>query len=407
MKPDIKKMNPSRFIYPSPGFDHYWKNGHGKKMLKKLERIPDRQTIEQNVHLLFECDSLADEVVKEVYLKIGFKEADALVSSIFLKVVDNVPNVPECLKQLFLEVETLPIWLDKNKLDIGAAFCRRSGAAALIVLRNYCLMGGYESAAINKPLIFTEALKKGAAKRMAETIEFWVNVTGENALDRSEQGFKHTIKVRLIHAYTRVMILKMPLWDSNKWGLPINQWDMVATNLGFSLAFMDGLKKLGFKPSKDEVEGLLHFWKYIGYLLGIPAAYLPDTEEQAIEELYKWTITQPPADDDTKALALALMNEPLLSSFPNYKWQKKLLIKIHLGYNHFFLGERSCQAMGLPQTKLRFFPYIIRSIKSFQEFFVLSNDKYYKATDKWGRKSQEKIKYLFLKGHNSISTPKH
>jgi hypothetical protein len=397
-------MKPSRFIYPSPGFDYYWKNGHGRKMLKKLKNVPERKSIEEKIPMLFEFDSLADDVIKEVYLKVGFREADTLLENIFSNGIDSVSNVPECLRKLFSQVNELPAWLDKNKLENGSAFCRRSGALGLIVLRDYCLMGGYESAAINKPLIFTEALKKGAAKRMAETIEFWVNVTGENALAQSGLGFKHTIKVRLMHAFARISILKMPTWNSDSWGIPINQWDMVATNLGFSLAFMDGLKNLGFRPTKDEVEGLLHFWKYIGYLLGIPSDYLPDSEERAIEELYCWTITQPPADEDTKALVAALSKEPLLSSFPKRNWQKKLLIKIHLGYNHFFLGERSCQTMGLPPTKLRYYPYLVRYIKSIHEFFVLSNRRYYKTTDKQGRKIQEKIKYLFLKGHNPVQS---
>ncbi len=55
-------------------------------------------------------------------------------------------------------------------------------------------MGGYESSAINKPLIYTQALKKGAAKRMAETVEFWVHVTGEDAMQRDGIGFKSAIK---------------------------------------------------------------------------------------------------------------------------------------------------------------------------------------------------------------------
>lgn len=396
-------MTAARFIYPSPGFDYYWKHGLGKKMIKKLNVIPEKSTIEEKSPLLFEYDTIADDVINDVYLKMGFREAGALLENVLSNGIDKVFYAPESLKKLFSEVDVMPEWVDKNKLNIGATFCRRSGYMGLIVLRNYCLMGGYESSAINKPLIFTEALKKGAAKRMAETVEFWVNVTGENALDRSSIGFKHAVKVRLMHAYARVSILKMPTWDSKLWGVPINHWDMVATNLGFSLAFMDGLKNLGFKPSKKEVEGLLHLWKYIGYLLGIPPHYLPDTEEKAIEELYKWTITQPPADEDTKALALALMNEPILSSFPKITWQKKVLIKIHLGYNYFFLGDRSCQAMGLPNTRWRYYPYIVKFIKSIHEFFVLLSPVYYNATDKWGRNNQVKIKDLFLKGHNSVN----
>ena len=51
-------MNPSRFIYPSPGFENYWTNGNGNKMLKKLKSIPDKDIIEKKISMLFEFDSL-------------------------------------------------------------------------------------------------------------------------------------------------------------------------------------------------------------------------------------------------------------------------------------------------------------------------------------------------------------
>ncbi len=59
-----------------------------------------------------------------------------------------------------------------------------------------------------------------------------------------------------MHAYSRVAIQKTPGWDNDLWGQPINLGDMVATNLGFSLAFMDGLKKVGIRPTEKEIRGV-------------------------------------------------------------------------------------------------------------------------------------------------------
>ena len=370
-------------------------------MLEKINHIPQKEEIEQFAQLLWEYDMPGDRVINELYFKEGFHKATEMVNSALEKGINNASDVPECLRQLFTEVNTVPAWLDMELLETGSAFCGRVGVFALVVLRNYCLMGGYESSAINKPLIFTEALKKGAAKRMAETVEFWVNVTGEGAMKKQAIGFNHTVKVRLMHAFARNSILKADLWDNNIWGVPINQCDMVATNLGFSLAFMDGLRQVGFKPTEREVLGVLHLWKYIGYLLGIPLAYLPDTEEDAISQLYKWTMFQSPADEDTRALALALKNEPLLASYPKYLWQKKALIKIHLGYNYYFLKDRACQAMGLPKTDVRYLPYLARMINATTENLKLPGKALYNSAIKSGRRSQEQVKEAFLKGHAS------
>ena len=396
-------MSLDRFIYPSPSFYHYWTVGHGKKMIIKLSKPPEKHEIELDLPKLMEFDILADDVIHEVYFKMGFKESNLLIDTILRNGINTVSDVPESIKKLFAQVEQIPSWLEKEKIEEGSRFCRRTGIMGFIVLRDYCLMGGYESAAINKPLIFTGALKKGGAKRIAETVDFWVNITGENALNKFEIGFKSAIKVRLMHAFARVSILKESTWKNESWGIPINTWDMIATNLGFSLVFMNGLKNIGFTISKKEAEGVLHFWKYIGYLLGIPPDYLPDTEEQAIRELYKWTITQPPADNDTKSLALALMNEPMLSAFPKRTWQKKLLVEIHLSYNHFFLGQRSCEAMGLPNSKLNYYPYLALLINRIDEFFIMISKSYYNIAIKRGRKNQVKIKDLFLREYNTGS----
>ena len=401
-------MLPSRFTYPSPGFSHYWNEGFGSTMLQKLSKIPDKKAIEEQATLLQEYDQAADAVIHELYEKKGFRKSGILVEQALEEGILSLPTgeTSDSLHALFKEAEAIPDWLNWDELENGAAFCRRSGAFALVVLRNYCLMGGYESASINKPLIFTEALKKGAAKRMAETIEFWVDVTGESALKRFAPGFKSCIKVRLMHAYARVAIQKTAEWKNEQWGVPLNQWDMLATNLGFSLVFMDGLKRLGFKPTEKEMTGLLHFWKYIGYLLGIKPSYLPDTETQAIEALYKWTICQPAADDDTRALAHALMNEPMLASFPVYYWQKRLMIKLHLGYHYFFLGDRACRTMALPKTIFRYLPYLARFLNKLQENKIISQQAAYQKAVESGRSEQVRIKKLFLMGHAS-NLPAH
>ncbi len=390
-------MIPKRFIYPSPDFEFYWKQGHGKNMLAKLAKIPTQSEIEKHIPKLFEFDELADEVIREVYLKLGFKEADALIQNVLKNGIANAPDVPICLKRLFEEMEKTPDWLDPQKLKNGVDFCQRGAAFGLMVLRNYSLMGGYESSAINKALIFTGALKKGSVKRITDTTEFWINITGNNALNRFEAGFESCLKTRLMHAYARVSILDNPNWETESWGIPLNTWDMIATNLGFSLVYLNGLNLLGYSASKKDIEGLLHFWKYVGYLIGIPPSYLPNTEKEAIEALYSWTITQPPGDEDTQTLAIALMNEPFNANFPKYTWQKQFVVQSHLAYNHFFLGKHSCENMNLPKSKLWFLPHLAKYMNKTGEFFAQKSNFLMQRRIKKGRKQQEKIKSIFFK----------
>lgn len=385
---------PQRFQFPSPSFQPYWENGRGKKMLSKLPNLPNEKEISALIPHYFEVDELADKVIQETFIAVGFEQAMKLFQTAFTGnfPIDQFPNSA----QLIAEMEAVPEWFDRTLLEFGSLLCQRSGSLGLMVLRNYCLMGGYESAAINKPLVYTGALKKGAAKRLRETTEFWLQVVGPDAYE-AKTIHRYCLQTRLMHAYSRYMILKETDWHNDLWGKPLNQWDMVATNLGFSLVYMDGLRAMGFDPTPQEVTGLFHFWKYLGTLLGIPGELLPETEEKAIEQLYAWTMNQPAADKDTVSLAQALMEEPLHSPFPRFKWQKRIVRLIHLGYNAYFLGENSCQNLGLPYSKARF---IIRNQKNRQqrkEFQTLRSSIYYLRSVDRNRKTQEKIVKLFFK----------
>lgn len=392
-------MIPTRFYYPSPGFSIYWKSGNGKQLATRLtETLPEKEEIEQFIPRLFETDLLADPVIREVYQKHGFKQADQWINQLLSG--EEIPDVPNALKQLVTEITARPTWLNEELLEQGAMLCRRAGSLGLMVLRNYCLMGGYESAAINKPLVFTGALKKGAAKRLTETTEFWVRIVGENAITNPQIGLKECLKIRLMHAYARLSILDEGKWQEADWGSPLNQWDMLATNLGFSIIFLDGLRKLGLKPTEQEIQGLFHFWKYVGSLLGTPATYFPETESDAIHAIYAWTITQAPADKDTISLALALSLEPIDGPFPSKTWQRKLVYKTHLGYNWFFLGESSCRTMQLPSTSWRIYPVIQRFFVSLTQPFVHRSEKSYKRSILRNRKTQEKIVNAYLESHH-------
>jgi len=387
---------PERYTYPSPGFSEYWQLGGGKKLLKKIAAIPSEADVKAYTVRYNECDSSADAVITGVFETLGHKRTHELLNEIIEEGTEKYSDIPPALQQLITEAETIPSWLDPVLMEDGAAFCRRTGRFALLVLRNYCLMGGYESAAINKPLIYTGALRNGAYKRMTDTLDFWVHVTGKNALERFGPGFKSAVNVRVMHALARVYTQRMPEWSNNRWGIPVNQGDMVATNLGFSLVFLEGLRKQGFAPTEREIKGLFHFWKYIGYLLGIPSDYLPDNEEEAIRILYIWSMSQPVADDDTKALALSLMQAPLTGSYPPKTWQKKLLVKIHLGYNYYFLGARACRRMSLPSTVFKYVPYIAAAINSLHEYKIHRSEARYKQAVNAGRTTHEMIRKGFV-----------
>lgn len=394
------KMQAKPQFYNSPHFKNYWEKGSGKELLDWANVKIDIQNFQQYAHLYHEVDDLGDEAVKETYLKLPYSEASALVQKYSQNSISENDDAPESLKKLFLEMQEIPDWYDENLANIGARFCMKNGANALISLRDFSLMGGYDFAYLNKPLIFTGALKKGAVKRMKDTLEFWVHVTRENGFKPNSEAYQLIVRTRLMHAYARLKIKeKTQNWDTENWGEPINFWDMIATYTGFSLVFMQGLKKLGTQISVEEELGVFHLWKYIGYLLGIPAQFLPENRQQAVEQLYLWSSVQAQGDEDSAQLAKALLDENLESTIFKYSIQRKGLLYLHTSCSLYLIDKEIIERLQIPQVILpNVFPVFLKSINILSnKFSNFNKQKNYDRLVKIGHLSQMKVLADYIK----------
>lgn len=353
-------------------FKNFWTKGNGKQLIDFSGAELSFKNFEKFSHFFYHVDEIGDEVVKDIYLTKKYTEASREIEQYIRNGVSENDEVPESVKKLFLQTQKKPDWLDYDLIKKGSELCMRSNLDSLISLRDYCLIGGYDYAYLNKPLIATEALKKGAVKRLSETLDFWVNVTRYDALEVHKKGYEFAIKTRLIHSYARLSIKKRyKNWDTENWGEPINSWDMMATYIGFSLVFLHSLHKFGNTISAEEEKGHFHLWKYVGYLLGIPEELLPENKKQATEYFYLWTSIQPPSDKDSVLLAHSLLNESLENPILKFEFQRKNLRYLHICCTWFLLDDEVCKRLQIPDVPFkRGFPLTKRIINKIYDSTV-------------------------------------
>ena len=385
---------PQRYHTETEAFSSYW-TPTPHNILPHLATNVSLHESKQLVPLYFQVDALGDTVAKEYFANTSFSKAIGALHRDFSMYPNNKNQLSAATQTLFQQLHHVPHWVDFETINLGAHYCQRCGTAALSVLRNYCLMGGYESSAINKPLIFTQSLRKGAVKRLADTVDFWMNVTATNGMQPQQKGIYAILATRLIHSYSRLQIEQSPDWKPQLWGRPINLWDMLATNLGFSIAFMDGLSKLNLPPTNEELQAVLHLWKYAGFLLGIPLDLLPNTATEAAKQLYLWSKTQKGIDQDSKDLAYALYDEPLRVSFTHNRPMKWFVQKTNLGYNEVLLGTESRAALGLPHTKAKYWILLLNQINKYIDTKAKSSPESYIKIVAKGRKAQEDVWALY------------
>ncbi len=230
-------------------------------------------------HALYEGDIEMDKVINWVMQ--SPKDHRIIFEKILFQGRDEFSKpIPTELENFFNYIEQKPDWLDQQQIDEAVKFTHRLGINNGFILRDLSLMAGYLYPGFNQPLILTGALKKEAGTRLAETTKWWVDITEPQGLERLSAGFTSTIYVRFIHALVRRQLKKSDRWDSEVWGIPLNQFDLAMTNLAFSSVVLLGIRALGVWPTKQEAKSFLHFWRYIGWLMGIDEKWLIQSESE-------------------------------------------------------------------------------------------------------------------------------
>jgi hypothetical protein len=306
------------------------------------------------------CDPLADECAA-AFAELPPGRGTALLERALFQGIDAVLDAPRALVALFEQLDHVPAWVDWPLLDRGGELLLRSGPFGAMVLGFRSLVLAYAAPAGNKPLVLSGRLTEQAGRRLAETGRF-VHVTClPGSMRRFAEGFRVTIKVRLIHAQVRRLVRRSGKWNSAAWGEPVNQHDMLGTILVFSAALIEGLRMLGFRIDRAEADAYIQLWRYSGWLLGVDPELLPASEQEAMSIGAVMRAMQGPPDDDARALVGALFSKGL--GEPKSRAEAAFIRgyrRFAIGLSRMLVGDEIADAVGLPKDGTRFLPALVR-----------------------------------------------
>ncbi|MEQ8581430.1 MAG: oxygenase MpaB family protein [Marinoscillum sp.] len=161
-------------------------------------------------------------------------------------------------------------------LNSGARFFERYCMEILTILGLYSLPYCYAGANGVRVLMQSRKIRENPELRLIETAQFVFDVCRVDAFTPQGGGLASILKVRLMHAAARYYAS-----HSIRDETPINQEDMLATMLSFSLIVIRGLRKIGVSVDKITAEEYYQLWVYIGGLMGIRKEYLPQNMQSA------------------------------------------------------------------------------------------------------------------------------
>lgn len=230
-------------------------------------------------------DPVADKAVDSIFesksttrlVKIlqGMAENDSKISPELPKpmydFIEDELNIEFTEEDIQLFNETREIWEEK-------------GTKFILILLFRALPFTYMAEKPANVLRMTKLLVTQPRRRIFETAQFVFDVMAENWWKPDERGILSALKVRIMHAAMRQVVLDNDYGDvwNDDWGKPISQEDLIATNQVFSLEFFKGMEILGDPLTPQQKKAWFHTWKTIGRIMGIQENLLCKDWEEAL-----------------------------------------------------------------------------------------------------------------------------
>ena len=143
----------------------------------------------------------------------------------------------------------------------------------------------------------------GKPRRIRQNARHLIEVTLPGGMDRQGDGWKLTVRIRLIHSQIRKMLLDSDDWDVPAEGMPLSMAQMAMGAIGFSSSVLDAGRKLGVTVTEEESDGYMHIWHYATWLLGVPEELLFTNEAEAVHLQKVALLCEPPQGEYASKLA--------------------------------------------------------------------------------------------------------
>ncbi len=330
-----------------------WRDPRSSLLLKVLGIGLDDPRFARYKQALWQGDPLADEVAAWIHANKGGWQ---LFQQALEQGVDSLASVPAPFRAFFDHIERRPHWVDDDLMRRGAHAVLRSGLIGTTALGSVSLMIGYAADAAVKPLAMTGNLSGGAKKRLSETSRWTIDCALSETLPRDSEGFRSTVRVRMMHAFIRGSLAQRPDWRADDWGAPIQQLDMMATQLEFSTIFMAGCAAQGLVYSHAEREAIMHYYRYICWLMGVDEDLQPRTFREGLEAaaiIMATSDMQPDADSAALTRGLFGASRDIMAEQQGAEWFKAFMGYRAAALSRLMLSDRVADRMEVPPARSR------------------------------------------------------
>ena len=258
-------------------------------------------------------DPLGEEMTHDLE---AFKPEEA--SILIQDAMDNegdeaLREAPASLRKFFKEAEALPEWLDYSGFAPGVRMFHRNSQVILAAFIAGVLIEGFTTN-IAKSFFITGRVRDQGVRRLGQNNRHMIEIFLPGGLYRDGDGWKLSVRIRIVHAQLRHLLNRSEEWDTEAWGAPISAAHLGYAISAFSARLLKHMKTLGAQYNDEEYDSFMAVWRYSGYLMGIPETILFRDADEALR-LWEIALTcEPDSPLESVVMAHSLVNSaPLIA----------------------------------------------------------------------------------------------
>ena len=153
---------------------------------------------------------------------------------------ETLADAPAALREFFERIETPPPWFDPASVHAGCrAFHEYSDlfipAFFVVTLQNAATL-------ISKAFYMTgRVTTRHGLRRIRQNTRHFIEIMLPGALERHGEGWKLSVRIRLVHAQVRRLLRASGDWDEAEFGVPLSAAHLALSSANFSATMIPDL----------------------------------------------------------------------------------------------------------------------------------------------------------------------
>lgn len=295
-------------------------------------------------------DPLADRVVEDLARDYEPAMAAALLSAALKHEGDLPESAPDSLRELVEESAVLPSWYDPDVALAATKAYLRNSEMVLAGLVGAAIVEGFATL-ISKSFRIRGRIAANGVRRLKQNLIQLVEQFLPGGMEPGGDGWRLTLRIRLVHAQSRMLLKDSEEWDTSSHGVPISAAHLLLASAAFSGRLMRHVQALGGDFSDEERDAYVHVWRYTGILMGVPEPIMFHDMRSSLRAFETAALCEPPPDLDAIIMANSIVNSaPILLGFTERK-ERRAKAQYIYSVSRSLIGNDLADALKYPPAK--------------------------------------------------------